>query len=115
MSDKLLQVESLEAGYGGVQVVWGISLDVTAHCMTTLIGANGAGKTTTLRAVTGSIRPTAGRVLFKGEDVTWLPPHAKAERGLVLVPEGRQLFGDMSVEENLEMGGFSRRARTRLG
>ena len=75
--------------------------------MTTLVGANGAGKTTTLRAITGSIKPFAGRVLFRGEDVTRLPPHAKAARGLVLVPEGRQLFSEMSVEENLEMGAFS--------
>ncbi len=115
MTDNLLQVESLEAGYDGVQVLWGISLAVNARAMTTLVGANGAGKTTSLRAITGSIRPMGGRVLFKGEDVTRLPPHAKAERGLVLVPEGRQLFGEMTVEENLEMGGFSRRARARFG
>ncbi len=79
--------------------------------MTTLVGANGAGKTTSLRAIVGSIPVRAGRVLFEGEDVTRLAPHAKAARGLVLVPEGRQLFGNMTVEENLEMGGYSRRAR----
>ena len=114
MGEPLLQVEGLEAGYDDVQVLWGISLDVAAGGMTTLVGANGAGKTTTLRAVTGSIKPFAGRVLFRGEDVTHLPPHAKAERGLVLVPEGRQLFSEMSVEENLEMGAFSKRARSRF-
>jgi branched-chain amino acid transport system ATP-binding protein len=114
MSEALLQVENLEAGYGGVQVLWGISLAVAAGGMTTLVGANGAGKTTTLRAVTGSIKPFAGRVLFRGEDVTHLSPHAKAERGLVLVPEGRQLFSEMSVEDNLEMGAFSKRARARF-
>jgi branched-chain amino acid transport system ATP-binding protein len=114
MGKALLQVEGLEAGYDGVQVLWGISLGVAAGGMTTLVGANGAGKTTTLRAVTGSIKPFAGRVLFRGEDVTHLPPHAKAERGLVLVPEGRQLFSEMSVTENLEMGAFSKRARSRL-
>jgi branched-chain amino acid transport system ATP-binding protein len=81
--------------------------------MTTLLGVNGAGKTTTLRAVTGSIRPSGGRVVFAGEDVTRLSPHAKAARGLVLVPEGRQLFADMTVEENLQMGAFSSRARRR--
>ncbi len=110
----VLQVEELEAGYGEVQVLWGISLDVPGRGMTTLVGANGAGKTTTLRAITGSIAPRRGRVLFRGEDVTRLPPHAKAERGLVLVPEGRQLFSQMTVEENLEMGAFSRRARRRF-
>ena len=111
MSETLLEVEALEAGYDDVQVLWGISLKVAHGQMTTLLGANGAGKTTSLRAITGSIRPQSGRVLFKGEDVTWLAPHDKAARGLVLVPEGRQLFSDMSVEENLEMGAYSPRAR----
>jgi branched-chain amino acid transport system ATP-binding protein len=96
MEEKLLRVEAIEAGYGDVQVVWGISLDVVKGRMTTLIGANGAGKTTSLRAITGSITPRAGRVWFRGEDVTRLSPHAKAARGLVLVPEGRQLFRDMT-------------------
>jgi branched-chain amino acid transport system ATP-binding protein len=114
MSAKLLRVQSLEAGYGDVQVLWGISLEVAQGAVTTLLGANGAGKTTTLRAVMGSIAPARGRIEFAGEDVTRLPPHAKAERGLVLVPEGRQLFADMSVEENLEMGAFSARARLRF-
>ena len=111
MSENLLEVEALEAGYDDVQVLWGISLKVERGTMTTLLGANGAGKTTSLRAITGSIRPRAGRVVFRGEDVTQLSAHAKAARGLVLVPEGRQLFADMSVEENLEMGAYSPRAR----
>jgi branched-chain amino acid transport system ATP-binding protein len=111
MATPLLQVENLEAGYDDVQVLWGISLHVDRGSVTTLIGANGAGKTTSLRAITGSIRPQAGRVFFDGEDVTRLSPHAKAARGLVLVPEGRQLFNNMTVEENLEMGAFSTRAR----
>ena len=115
MSEKLLEVEALEAGYDDVQVLWGISLTVERGTMTTLLGANGAGKTTSLRAITGSIRPRAGRVLFGGEDVTHLSAHAKAARGLVLVPEGRQLFADMSVEENLEMGAYSQRARKEFG
>ncbi len=109
MSTALLQAEALEAGYGEVQVLWGISLGAAAGHMTTIVGANGVGKTTSLRAIVGSIRPWAGKVLFKGEDVTGLPPHLKAARGLALVPEGRQLFSDMSVEENLEMGAFARR------
>ena len=110
MSETLLQIESLEAGYDEVQVLWGISLGAGKGRLTTIVGANGAGKTTTLRAVVGSISPWRGSILFKGEDVTRLAPHAKAARGLVLVPEGRQLFNDMSVEENLEMGAFSKRA-----
>ncbi len=108
MSEALLKVESLEAGYGEVQVLWGISLGAERGKLTTIVGANGVGKTTTLRAVAGSIRPRGGRVVFKGEDVTRLTPHVKAARGLALVPEGRQLFSAMSVEENLEMGAFSR-------
>jgi branched-chain amino acid transport system ATP-binding protein len=111
VSESLLEVEALEAGYDDVQVLWGISLKVAHGQMTTLLGANGAGKTTSLRAITGSIVPKSGRVIFKGEDVTRLAPHDKAARGLVLVPEGRQLFSDMSVEENLEMGAYSPRAR----
>ncbi len=111
MSEILLQAEDLEAGYDGVQVLWGMSLKVERGSMTTLLGANGAGKTTTLRAMTGALRPRAGRVMFDGNDVTALSAHTKAARGLVLVPEGRQLFSDMTVQENLEMGAFSDRAR----
>ena len=111
MSEPLLTVEALAAGYDEVQVLWGISLTARRGATTTLVGANGAGKTTTLRAITGAIRPHAGRVIFQGEDVTALPPHRKAARGLVLVPEGRQLFDEMSVVENLEMGAFSARGR----
>ncbi|MGO9438911.1 MAG: ABC transporter ATP-binding protein [Terriglobales bacterium] len=108
-----LQLENIESGYGELQVLWGISLEVARGKMTTIIGTNGAGKTTALRAIMGSIRAWKGRVLLQGEDVTRLSPHSKANRGLVLVPEGRQLFPDMSVEENLEMGGYSHRARKR--
>jgi branched-chain amino acid transport system ATP-binding protein len=114
MGEPLLTVEALEAGYDEVQVLWGVSLHADRGAVTTLLGANGAGKTTTLRAITGAIRPHAGRVIFRGEDVTALSPHSKAARGLVLVPEGRQLFDEMSVEENLEMGAFSARARKKF-
>lgn len=114
MTEPLLRVEALEAGYGEVQVLWGISLAAAPGAVTTLVGANGAGKSTTLRAIMGAIAPLEGRVLFAGEDVTRLSPHDKTARGLVLVPEGRQLFPEMSVEENLEMGAFSRRARSRF-
>lgn len=114
MAETLLKVEALEAGYNDVQVLWGISLKIERGSMTTLLGANGAGKTTSLRAITGIIRPYSGRVTFQGEDVTRLSAHAKAARGLVLVPEGRQLFSDMTVEENLEMGAYCHRARSRF-
>ncbi len=109
-----LEIRGLEAGYGEVQVLWGVDLSVAEGRMTTLVGANGAGKTTTLRAVMGTVRPWKGSVRFYGEDVTHLSSHAKAQMGLVLVPEGRQLFADMTVEENLEMGAYSPRARKNL-
>jgi branched-chain amino acid transport system ATP-binding protein len=110
MSEPLLQIENLQAGYRDVQVLWGISLQVARGQLTTIVGANGAGKTTTLRAALGSIKPWQGRVIFKGEDVTELPPHDKAARGVALVPEGRQLFTTMTTEENLQMGAYSKRA-----
>jgi branched-chain amino acid transport system ATP-binding protein len=110
MADALLEVDSLEAGYGEVQVLWGLTLKARRGALTAIVGANGAGKTTTLRAVAGTIAPWRGRVLFEGEDVTRLPTHAKAARGFALVPEGRQLFSAMSVAENLQMGAFTKRA-----
>jgi branched-chain amino acid transport system ATP-binding protein len=110
----LVEIEALASGYGEIQVLWGISLQVRPGQLTTIIGANGAGKTTTLRTVMGSVRPWGGRIVFDGEDVTRMPPHAKAERGLVLVPEGRQLFGQLTVKDNLELGAYSRRARGRM-
>jgi branched-chain amino acid transport system ATP-binding protein len=110
MTDMLLEVENLEAGYAEVQVLWGLSLKARRGKLTAIVGANGAGKTTTLRAVVGTIAPWRGKVMFEGEDVTRLTTHAKAERGFALVPEGRQLFSAMSVAENLEMGAFAKRA-----
>jgi branched-chain amino acid transport system ATP-binding protein len=109
MSETILQVEALEAGYDEVQVLWGISLRAAVGELTTIVGANGAGKTTSLRAIVGSIRPRAGKVIFKGEDVTRLSPHLMAVRGFALVPEGGQLFSDMTVQENLDMGAFAKR------
>jgi branched-chain amino acid transport system ATP-binding protein len=114
-NDALLEVEGLEAGYGEVKVLWGISLRAGRGKFTAIVGANGAGKTTTLRAVAGSIAPWGGTIKFKGEDVTRMPTHQKVERGLSLVPEGRQLFSAMSVAENLELGAFSKRAAGRYG
>jgi len=108
--DVLLNVENLEAGYGEVQVLWGVSLRVLRGQFTAIVGANGAGKTTMLRAVAGTITPWKGRVTLAGEDVTRVPTHVKAARGFALVPEGRQLFSGMSVAENLELGAFSKRA-----
>ena len=105
-NDTLLSIEHLESGYGAVQVLWGISLSVCAGQIVTVIGSNGAGKTTTLNTVIGAIRPRGGRIRFKGEDITALPPHERVKRHISLVPEGRQLWPRMSVEENLLMGAY---------
>ncbi len=107
-TDTLLEVDGLEAGYGEVQVLWGLSLKARRGKLTAIVGANGAGKTTTLRAIAGTITPWRGKVALAGDDVTRLATHQKAARGLALVPEGRQLFTKMSVAENLELGAFSR-------
>ena len=107
----ILEIHDVNAGYGEVQILWETSLTLDEGKLTSLVGTNGAGKTTLLRTVMGLNRPWKGSVWFNGEDVTRLSPHAKAERGLVLVPEGRQLFTNMSVAENLEMGASPKRAR----
>jgi len=107
----LLEVNSLTSGYEEVQILWGVDLKLEQGKLTTLVGSNGVGKTTLLSTLMGLLRPWQGTVTFAGRDVTHLPAHTRANAGMVLVPEGRQLFTDMTVYENLEMGAFSRRAR----
>lgn len=107
----ILEVKNVTSGYGEVQILWGADLFLEEGKLTSLVGANGAGKTTLLRTITGLLKPQSGSVVFQGEDVSKLPAYEKAELGLVMVPEGRQLFTEMSVEENLEMGASPRRAR----
>ncbi|MBB5689158.1 ABC transporter ATP-binding protein [Roseomonas alkaliterrae] len=97
----MLAVENLVAGYQGSRVLHGISFAVGAGEVVTLLGRNGMGKTTTVRAIMGLVPPTAGRIAFAGADVTGLPPHRIASRGIGLVPEGRQVFPTLTVEENL--------------
>ena len=105
----LLELKGLKISYGGINAVKGIDLTVQEGEMVALIGANGAGKTTTLKAICGLLSPAAGRVHYRGEDVTRAPSYALVERGLALVPEGRQVFGRLTTEENLEMGAYARR------
>ncbi|WP_437563307.1 ABC transporter ATP-binding protein [Sorangium sp. So ce542] len=109
-----LEVTELVTGYDEVQILWGVSLRLEPGRLTALVGSNGAGKTTLLRAATGLLPAWRGSVVFAGHDVTRLPAHARAAEGLALVPEGRQLFADMTVLENLELGAFSRRAQPGL-
>ncbi|NUM45459.1 MAG: ABC transporter ATP-binding protein [Anaerolineales bacterium] len=110
----ILEVREVSSGYGEVQILWGASFTLEKGKLTTLVGANGAGKTTTLRTVMGLIKPWQGSVWFNGQDVSTLSAHEKAEMGLILVPEGRQLFTDMSVEENLVMGASPKRAQPKF-
>jgi branched-chain amino acid transport system ATP-binding protein len=107
----LLEVQNLTSGYGEVQILWGVSLKLEKGKLTTLVGSNGVGKSTLLRTVMGLLRPWQGSINFQGQDLTRQSAHARAKAGLVLVPEGRQLFSDMTVIENLEMGAFPPRSR----
>lgn len=107
----LLETKDLTSGYGELQILWGVDLTLEQGILTCMVGSNGVGKTTLLRTVMGLIKPWKGQVLFDGRDVTRLSAHEKASLGLVLVPEGRQLFTDMTVRENLELGANPRRAR----
>ena len=109
-----LELRNLSAGYGQVQILWGVSLSLQDGRLTSLVGANGAGKTTMLRAIMGSLKPWSGSVQLDGKTVTGMPPYQKAAQGLVLVPEGRQLFPRMTVLENLEMGADNPRARAKM-
>jgi branched-chain amino acid transport system ATP-binding protein len=106
-----LSVQNIDVFYGDVQAVWDVSFQVEAGEIVTLVGANGAGKTTTLRTLAGLLRPRAGHILFEGEEVGGLPANQLVARGLVLIPEARQLWPTMNVRDNLEMGAYTRGAR----
>jgi branched-chain amino acid transport system ATP-binding protein len=104
----LLTIEDLHVSYGAIHAVRGISFEVEAGRIVTLIGANGAGKSTTLNTISGLLRPHQGCVRLEGEDLTAVPPHQIVLKGIVQVPEGRRIFGRLTVLENLEMGAFTR-------
>ncbi len=104
----MLRMTSIDASYGRVQALRRISLHVDEGEIVTLIGANGAGKTTTLEVISGLIRPDSGTIMFAGEDVTAWHPHRLVRAGIAHVPEGREVFGSLSVEDNLVLGAYSR-------
>ena len=108
----LLEVRDLHVAYGAVQAIKGISLDVEEGQVVTLIGANGAGKTTTLRALSGLLKATSGEMRFDGKPLNGVPAHKIVARGIAQSPEGRKIFPLMTVQENLELGGFSRRGES---
>jgi branched-chain amino acid transport system ATP-binding protein len=109
----LLSVQGISAGYGRVGVLHDVTFDVTQRQVVSVVGANGAGKSTLVKVISGMLRPSEGRILFGGEDITDLPAHAIVLRGIVHVPEGRRLFADMTVYENLLLGSTHPGARTR--
>ncbi|MDR2477243.1 MAG: ABC transporter ATP-binding protein [Treponema sp.] len=106
----MLRVRGLTVNYGAIRALRGISFEVAAGEIITLIGANGAGKSTTLHAVSNIIKKTSGTVLFNGADISAMPANRIVSAGLVQVPEGRRIFANLSVRDNLEMGAYSRRA-----
>ena len=107
----LLEIRDLAVYYGAIQALHGVSLSVAAGQIVALLGANGAGKTTTLRAISGMRRPSRGQVLFNGQPIIGLPPHRLVQLGISHVPEGRGIFANVSVDENLRLGAFTRHGR----
>jgi branched-chain amino acid transport system ATP-binding protein len=110
----LLEISNLEVRYGGIQALHGLSLQVPKGSIVTLIGANGAGKSTTLRAISGLVSPSAGSIRFDGQEIAGKPAHAIVAQGLAHVPEGRLVFPELSVKENLMMGAYLRRDRNEI-
>jgi branched-chain amino acid transport system ATP-binding protein len=109
MGEYLFQVEKLTTGYGDIQVLWGVDLDVQAGEIVCLVGSNGAGKSTLLRCISGLLPPMGGRILLRGKPVSLAKPDEILEAGIAQVPEGRRLFSAMSVRNNLLMGAYLRR------
>ena len=108
MSEAILKISDLKVNYGGIEAVKGVSFDVPEGEIVTLIGANGAGNSSTLRAIAGLVKPAGGKVEFKGEDITGKDPTSIVTKGITLVPEGRKIFPDLTVLENLRIGAYLR-------
>jgi branched-chain amino acid transport system ATP-binding protein len=111
MSDNVLEITGLHSGYGDLEVLHGVDLVVPRGEVVSVVGANGAGKSTLLGTIAGVVRPTAGRIVVDGVDITGIPAHKVVGTGVALVPEGRKLFPFLTVEENLRLGGFHKAAR----
>ena len=107
----MLRVDRLQSGYGPMQVLWEPSLEVKKGTITSLLGPNGVGKSTLLWTILGSVQPWGGNISYQGADVTRLPPHKKVDLGMTLVPEGKHLFVEMTVRENLVMGAYRKEAQ----
>jgi len=107
MSEAVLRIDGLQTYYGKIHALKGISLSVQKGQIVTLLGANGAGKSTTLKTISGLVRSAAGKITFLGKDITTTPPHDIVRMGLIHTPEGRRIFKGLSVQENLDLGGFT--------
>jgi branched-chain amino acid transport system ATP-binding protein len=112
LANLLLEVKDLSVSYGDVQALWGTSLEVEEGTIVALVGINGAGKTTLLQAISGMIRHSAGEIIFEGEDIGKLSSKQRVDRGIVQVPEGRRLFPNLTVYENLRLGAYLPKARS---
>ena len=109
MAEVMLKIDNIHVYYGAIHALKGVSLEVHKGEIVTLIGANGAGKSTTLRTVSGLLAPKSGSISFLGENIAGMPAHEIVKHGISQVPEGRRIFAEMSVQENLEMGAFTRK------
>ena len=110
----MLKVTNLKVSYGGIEALKGISFDVEQGQIVTLIGANGAGKSTTLRAISGLVKPSSGSINFMGQDITNLNPQRIVSTGISLVPEGRRVFANLTVKENLKIGAYLRKDKDEI-
>ena len=110
----MLEIRDIQVYYGMIQAIKGISLDVNEGEVTALIGANGAGKTTTLHTITGLLKPKAGSIMFEGTDITKVPAHKIVSMGMAHVPEGRRVFAQLSVYDNLKMGAYTRKDKNEI-
>ena len=110
----MLEVKNLEVYYGVIQAIKGISFEVNEGEVIALIGANGAGKTTTLQTITGMLQPKAGEIIFEGKDISKIPGHKIVSMGMAHVPEGRRVFAELSVYENLKLGAYTRKDKKEI-
>src|ERR1044071_6856 len=110
----MLTLENISVGYGAIRALKGVSMHVEQGEVVTLIGANGAGKTTTLRTVTGLLSPTEGRILFEGQEISGRPTHQLVARGISMSPEGRGVFANLTVRENLQMGAYLKKNKAEI-
>lgn len=110
----MLKIENLHVNYGAIKAVRGINIEVKEKSIVTLIGANGAGKTTTLRTISGLIKPASGKITFEGQDITNMAPDKIVQMGICQSPEGRLIFSNLTVKENLEMGAYTRKDKENI-